>query len=73
MPHEAPSTEMYIPTVLERTSCSKHNAERDEPCYYIDGLRGVCNRRAKSAGYNHPISDKARMNKPNSSRPKNRR
>jgi hypothetical protein len=61
--HETPSTDLFIRTVIDREGCGRHKAEKGEPCWVISRLRhphaffAVCNRRAKKAGYNHPISD----------------
>lgn len=50
-----------ISGVLATTACPKHKAEVGESCY--DTLRGVCNARAKKAGFNHSISDKSKQNR----------
>lgn len=60
MAHEAPSTETFIDETMSRSNCKKHKADVDEPCYRIEHLRGVCNARAKRAGYDHTISDSSK-------------
>lgn len=60
-PHnDEPTTETYIPTILDRTDCTKHNALLGMPCWYIPKrfgyYAGICNARAVAAGFNHEIS-----------------
>ena len=59
---DRPTTATFIPTVMAASTCKKHKAAIDEPCYELMGRFGVCNARAKRAGYDHAISDKARKN-----------
>ena len=56
-----PTTEVYIPRVLDRTGCLQHDAEAGDPCYSYSGVSGetqhtgICNDRARRAGLNAPI------------------
>jgi hypothetical protein len=51
-----------IPTILEYGGCRKHNAIKGIPCFLVPKSNGfgyyagVCGRRAKTAGFNAPIS-----------------
>lgn len=71
---DRPTTATFIPDVMSASHCNKHQAAIDEPCYILNDRRGVCNARAKRAGYDHPVSDKSRKNSVGSaeSRRKNR-
>lgn len=47
-----------IDTIIERTYCKRHMAYEGEPCFEIhgetslhNGFRGVCNTRARKAGF----------------------
>lgn len=61
---EKPTTELFIPTVVERIFCKKHGAEKGEPCGRLGPYMAVCNARAKRAGFNAPVSEKSlRMNR----------
>lgn len=58
------TSETYVPTIIERENCGSHKAQRGIPCWILvsnDGyfLKGVCNKRAKKAGFNHPVSNKS--------------
>jgi hypothetical protein len=60
------TSEKFIEKVLERTDCKKHKAFTGIPCFHIRPanskfgyLAGICNNRAKRAGYNAPISESA--------------
>lgn len=61
----APTTQTYIPAVIDRTGCVQHNALSGFPCYEFQGADndlwhvGICNSRARRAGMNgsiHPSS-----------------
>lgn len=60
--YDEPTTETFILTVLERTSCNNHSATEHVPCWAIEGgtpgnyMIGVCNGRAVRAGFNAKIS-----------------
>lgn len=66
---EKPTTELFLDTILDRRPCPKHKAAIGEPCWVLErSLRGgalaVCNRRARAAGFNHPIDPKSlRLNR----------
>ncbi len=66
---EKPSTELFLETVVTREPCGKHRAHRGTPCWILEGvsgflLQGVCNKRARKAGFTHRISDKSlRLNR----------
>lgn len=58
---EVHTNEVFIPAVLARQSCVHHDAQMGEPCYRIfpsngGELAGVCNKRARGAGFNAKIS-----------------
>jgi hypothetical protein len=58
---DEPTTELYIPTVLERTSCKNHDVPEGVPCFHIGNDESgynaaVCNKRALRAGFNARIS-----------------
>lgn len=64
LPNDEPTTELYIPKIVERLGCAKHNAAPRKPCFVIPTLAGqylmaVCNTRAVSAGCNHPIDPRS--------------
>lgn len=65
MQTEEHTTDLFIPLVIQRQSCVHHNAEMGEPCYYIwpsngrEPTSGVCNKRARGAGFNAKISPKS--------------
>lgn len=43
----------HIATVMSNALCVKHQAGRDEPCYWItNNVIGVCGDRVKKAGFN---------------------
>lgn len=58
---EAPTTELYVPSVLSRTSCQEHEAGYNQSCHSFESLlsndiiHGVCNSRARKAGMTAPI------------------
>ena len=54
----------YIPVILIRQACHKHDAPQGVPCYWIHTtgghiLKGVCNTRARGAGYTGKPSNKS--------------
>jgi hypothetical protein len=62
---EGPTTDLYLPSIIERTPCPKHLAERGTSCYLFEAAEGdtwhngICNSRALAAGMNgriHPMS-----------------
>lgn len=57
---QKPTTELYMPSILERSHCDKHNVPKGIPCFHIPGIRGykaaICNGRARSAGFVGKIS-----------------
>lgn len=59
---DRPTTVTFIPAVMAASTCKKHGAAEDEPCYVLNERRGVCNARAKRAGFNHEVSEKSRKN-----------
>ncbi len=58
---DSPTTELYVPRVILRSSCLEHEAETGEPCHTFESLisdeiiEGICNGRARRAGMNAPI------------------
>jgi hypothetical protein len=52
----------FIPTVIDNAIC-EHSPDGLTPCWAFTSpysgrpILGVCNERAKRAGFNHPISD----------------
>ena len=53
--------ELFIDTVIARQACKKHKREVDQPCYTMFSARGkllmgICNTRAKAAGFVGKIS-----------------
>jgi len=61
---EKPTTELFMDAVMRRKPCKRHQAGLDFPCWEIipiEGLpkKGVCNRRARNAGFNHPIDPRS--------------
>ena len=61
---EEHTSELFIPTVIARQSCVHHKVEMGDPCYKVypthgGELHGVCNKRARGAGFNHKISSKS--------------
>lgn len=71
---DRPTTATFIPEVMAASTCKIHKAAIDEPCYVLNERRGVCNLRARRAGFTHDISEKSRKNSVGSaeSRRKNR-
>lgn len=66
---EKPSTELYLSTVVDREACGKHQAKAGVPCWIMESsvgflLQGICNKRAKKAGFNHKVSDKSMRLRP---------
>lgn len=66
---EVPTTDLYLPSVMDRQQCPKHKAPQGVPCFHIPRVKGgyfgaVCNKRAKRAGFNAPIQERSlRMNR----------
>ena len=59
----------FISIILDREGCNKHNALKGAPCFLIRKhhgfgyYAGVCNKRAKRAGFSGKISAKALLGK----------
>lgn len=58
----------YIPSVIERTICTRHNKGGGGPCYVLelsngDLALGVCDHRARAAGFVGRVSDKSMQRK----------
>lgn len=61
---EKPTTELFLPTILDRLGCGRHKVPVGVPCFHVvrDGFgrgAGICNYRAKKAGFNHPVDPKS--------------
>jgi hypothetical protein len=61
---EAPTTELFMEDVINRETCRRHGTDIGQACWSWHDSSGfllgaVCNNRAKRAGFNHEISDKA--------------
>lgn len=58
--HETPTLDLFVPDVLLRKRCHEHNADLGIPCFVIEAddseSAAVCNKRAKMAGFNAPVS-----------------
>lgn len=58
---EIPTTALFVPAILDRTTCEKHEAGYGQACHYFesivsdDEISGICNARALKAGVNSPI------------------
>lgn len=58
---EIPTTTLYVPRVVERATCEKHEAALGVPCHQFESIisdnviGGICNSRARKAGMNAPI------------------
>lgn len=57
------NTGKHIQHIMSQTSCKKHKASPDMPCFWMESssdethiLHGVCGRRAKKAGFTGKIS-----------------
>ncbi len=65
MKHHHDDSEPKLQKVMDFGGCKKHNAPQGVPCFHIPKsigsgyFAGVCGRRAKTAGFNAPISDKS--------------
>jgi len=59
---ETPTQDSYIDTVIMRGDCMHHAVPKGMACYTLPALRGsrdhvgVCNSRAKKAGFNGRIT-----------------
>ena len=56
---DEPTTELYLPKIINHMVCHTHKKALGEPCYVAKGttdeyrsIVGICNARAKAAGYN---------------------
>lgn len=70
----------FVAKIADETSCVKHSAPEGTACFYIRSdqseafYTGVCNNRAKRAGYKHPIDPRSLSRGPVSSqRPRSAR
>lgn len=58
---DIPTIDLFVPVIISRIACSKHNADIHKACFTIvtsDGERtysGICNSRAKRYGMNGQI------------------
>lgn len=58
---DTPTTDLYVPLVVDRTNCLVHGARHGEWCHVFESIisdaitGGICNHRARSAGMNAPI------------------
>lgn len=58
---EIPTEELYVPLVVDRTTCLEHGALPGEHCHVFESLisdawiGGICNTRARRAGMTAPI------------------
>lgn len=62
--NQSPTFDRHIGSIVNSGDCGKHRARPGDPCWLLEGsngalLFGVCNKRAKKAGYSHPISEKS--------------
>lgn len=56
---ETPTTDRFVPSVIEREACKRHGAEKGDPCGHLGPNAVICNARAKRAGFNGKISEKS--------------
>lgn len=58
---DTPTTDLYVPLVVERTACLVHGVEPGEWCHVFESIisdaiiGGICNHRARRAGMDAPI------------------
>lgn len=58
---EIPTTTLFVPGILARTTCEKHEAGYNQVCHRFESIvsdriiGGICNARAIRAGVNDPI------------------
>lgn len=58
---DVPTTELFVPQVMDRIGCVEHDTIPGVPCYWFQSLisdkwiEAVCNRRARRAGMTAPI------------------
>ena len=66
----APDFTKFIPSVLERVTCSRHRADVGEPCWHLFSdrhgkfIRLVCNKRILKAGFVGKIDPRSLRRKP---------
>lgn len=73
---QEPTFERFMQTIISRGGCGRHRVPSGVPCFHIPSgvegsgyLSGVCNWRAKRAGFNNSISEKSlRLNRRNPKR-----
>lgn len=57
------TTEVFLETIIDRVACKWHKKPKGEACHILPGMRhplyGICNWRAKKAGFNAPIQEKS--------------
>lgn len=62
--------DLFVPTVVTVATCVKHNAGQGEYCHTFDALDhsrvigGICNQRAKKAGFDAPIKESSLRARP---------
>lgn len=67
---EAPTTQRYMEELVYRVGCEKHDALLGDFCFEAAGIAsdhpmwGVCNDRAKQAGFNAPINPLSLTSRP---------
>lgn len=56
--YDTPTSDLYIPTVIDRVACGLHNMPLGVPCFHVQLNRNtqaiapaICNNRAIKAGY----------------------
>lgn len=58
---EIPTTDLFMPIVLDMVPCDRHRVELNVPCFQVPKkdesgyFPGICNHRAKRAGFDAPI------------------
>ena len=65
-----PTTALFMPTVVSETTCPNHHADRGVYCFTHEALNsdriiaGICNRRAKKAGFDGLIKPSSLISRP---------
>lgn len=61
-----PDFTLYVEDIVVRSHCDRHNAAKQEPCYMVHSgvypehsYIGICNGRARSAGFVGKISQES--------------
>lgn len=66
---DEPSNLLRIPIVMDRDECGRHGAPLGIPCFHVPKssgngyYAGICNKRAKKAGFNSRVSPEAMRSK----------